>query len=83
MTLANHQKNQKSDEGRLTVQMFSKPNHEGANTMKYQYAIVQNPGTDEEEVIAEYEKYMEAIAACMPDQDVMKYQVDGHLTTEF
>ena len=34
MTLANHPKNQKSDEGRLTVQMFLQPNHEGANTMK-------------------------------------------------
>ena len=83
MTLANHPKNQKSTKGAAHSPDVLQPIHEGANTMKYQYAIVQNPGTDEEEVIAEYEKYMEAIAACMPDQDVMKYQEDGHLTTEF
>ena len=47
MTLANHPKNQKSDEGRLTVQMFLQPNHEGANIMKsWTYEEITNHTED-------------------------------------
>jgi hypothetical protein len=52
------------------------------------YAIVVNPGTANEYVAEEFETFQEAREALKSEydeetMDIMKYTVDGYLTTDF
>jgi len=46
------------------------------------YAVVGNPGQDDQFVVAEFRTYLEAVDNAEPDQDVMRVTESGDLTTE-
>lgn len=55
------------------------------------YAVIENAGTDNETIVAEFPRYMDAIAFARLNYtddeadlfDIMKYMPGGQLTTEF